>query len=1629
MNRRLLLRPALLVALVPALLAFTLDAATRDTQARAARRTRGQEKVTRGALRAFDASGKPAGECPLRHTAVRAEVSGFISRVTVTQEFENPFADKIEAVYVFPLPQAAAVDDMTMLVGGRTIRAKIMRRAQAQAAYQEARARGHVASLLEQERPNVFTQSVANILPGQSVKVTISYVETLRYEAGTYEWSFPVAVGARYIPSGGETGREQPFVVHPQTSEGGQQQGDDSPPPENSDAREPEREAPPPVSTRVPDAARINPARPPEGMRAGHDISIEVSLDAGVPLEAVTSSTHEIDVERRGAAGAVVRLGGGPVIPDKDFVLRYDVAGGRVEDALLTHASPRGRFFTLILQPPERVAPAQVVPKELVFVLDTSGSMSGFPIEKAKETMMLALGGLNPHDTFNLITFSGDTSILFPKPVPATPANVSKAKKFLASRKGEGGTEMMNAIRAALDASDSARHVRVVCFMTDGQVGDDFQIIDEVKKHPDARVFSMGFGNAPNRFLLDRMAEVGRGEVEYVTDGDDGSAAARRFHERVRDPLLTDLSVEWGGLAVADIYPKAIPDLFGAKPVVIVGRYERGASGVVRLRGRAAGGDFVRDVRVTLPDAESAHDVLATLWARRRVDELMGQNMSAMQSDDAATAPLREEVARLGLDFRLMTQFTSFVAVEERIVTDGGEPRRVDVPADAPPEAPRNVVEVGASVNYVTMTAQSSVVSTNSSTLSTTVVESGVHELPLNGRGVLGLATLLPGVAPATSAGAGGLSFSGQRPRSNSFQVDGVSADVDVAHGRGAGGYASGAAPGLVAGGGASGAVPVASWKELTVRTEYVEPEYGRAPGAQVSVVTRSGTNAFRGSLFGFFGHDALDANDWFANRHGVGSQPRRFADFGGTLGGPVLKDKTFFFLSYERQRLRRPAFSITDVPSLAARLAAPESVRAFLEAFPRPTGGARPDGFAEFAAPYSTPARLDSFVLRLDHVATDRLSFNARYGAANSSDEERGAGGTTTNTVSRVRSLAQTLTGTLNFLSSSSSAFEARANYSRVRVRDSRVLDGFGGAVVPGPDTEAGALLNVPTLPTTPGDSFAFDLGGRGTFLTRADEAANLQRQLNLVGSFNFVSGTHAFKLGADYRRLSPVIGRRASERDLYFEGVAGALAARVARDAAFTRTEDSRPVFTDFAAYAQDEWRILSKLTLTYGLRWELVPAPHAGGRVRPLAVTQAEDTSRLALAPSGTPPWGTTYFNFAPRFGVAYQLSEASGRELMLRAGFGLFYDTTNVEAGHAFADSYPFKLGGAAFDVPFTPGVAPTFAGPTRAAPLSAFDPKLKLPYTLRWHASVERAFGGAQKFTASYVGAAGRRLLLARTLIDPSPGFSLVRLTTNGGESDYHSARLQFTRVARGGLETIASYTLAKSLDDFSEDAPARALLRGDSERGPSDFDVRHTLAGYVSYKLPAPFDHGAANALSRNWAVDAIFNARSARPLNVVYGFPAAHGFAFLRPDLSGGVPLYVADSTAAGGRRLNPEAFAVHDTSRQGTLGRNALRGLPFYRLDVALRRRFNFGDEVNLQLRVEAFNLLNHPNFDDPVGTLALLGAPGATPTPHLYTYFGRSLAANGFGEWGARAGGFGPLYAPAGARTVNLSLKLTF
>lgn len=608
---------------------------------------------TPGALQMMDKDGKPAGFCPLKHTDVQGQVSGAVARVTVTQEFYNTSEEKIEAVYVFPLPQNAAVDDMTMQVGGRTIRGVIKERDEARKIYEAARQQGHVAALLDQERPNIFTQSVTNIEPGAAVKVMISYVEVLKYEEGHYEFVFPMVVGPRYIPGDYAVGKQG----------GGWA----------------------PDTNQVPDASKITPPVAKPGTRSGHDISVTVNIDAGIPIQNLRSLQHKVSIDRTNKSAAIVRLEDQNEIPNRDFILRYDPADAQMSDALLTHRddSNGDGYFTLILQPPARPAESDITPKEIVFVLDTSGSMSGFPVEKGKQLVSKMLTHLNPHDTFNLITFSGDTAILFPEPVYPTEANMARAQEFLDSRRGSGGTEMMKAIRAALDPSDASDHLRVVCFITDGYVGNDMEIIGEVKKHPNARVFSFGIGTSVNRFLLDKMAEAGRGEVEYVTLEQKAGPAADRLFERMRNPLLTDITIEWNGLPVKEVYPALIPDVFAAKPVVLYGRYTGAANGMITIHGRQAGAPYEKQIKVEFPQLRKQHDVLGSLWARQKIEHLMAADWGGMQAG-SPKEDLKRQITQLGLEHRLMTQFTSFVAVEEQTVTVGGEPKVIQVPVEMP---------------------------------------------------------------------------------------------------------------------------------------------------------------------------------------------------------------------------------------------------------------------------------------------------------------------------------------------------------------------------------------------------------------------------------------------------------------------------------------------------------------------------------------------------------------------------------------------------------------------------------------------------------------------------------------------------------------------------------------------------------------------------------------------------------------------------------------------------------------------------------------------------------------------------------------------------------------------------------
>ena len=601
--------------------------------------------------------GKVTGFVPLKHTGIKTEISGFVARIEVTQEFENVLPDAVEAVYVFPLPHESAVDGMTMTVGQREIRAVIKERDEARKIFEQARNTGHTAALLDQERPNIFTQSVTNIPPSGKVEIKLSVIELLKYEAGVYEFAFPLVVGPRYIP-GNPTSTGDHGTM--------------------------------PNTDQVPDASRISP--PVAGVdtadaHAGHNVSMEINLAAGVPVGDVESTSHKIFADRTGPDSYHIKLAKDAVLPNKDFILKYKVAGVGIDDAILAHSDKSGGYFTLILQPPNRPPEKSLVPRQLIFVLDTSGSMWGYPLDMAKKTIQRALDNLRKDETFNLITFSGDTRILFPEPVPATPENVAQAKTVLAGAYGGGGTEMMGAIRAALgddagkDKPMEADPIRVVCFMTDGYVGNDAEIIAEIKKHSDARVFSFGIGKAVNRFLLSKMAEEGHGDVEFVTAPGETQAAADRFYERVHSPVLTNISIDWNGLPVTDVYPREVRDLFSAKPIIITGRFTGNPSGKITIKGYQGTGDFSRVIPVDFSSAGANNAALEKIWARNKVEDLMSQDWNGIQSGNSAH---KAEIIQVGLEHSLATQYTSFVAVEERTVVSDGKPVKVEVPVELP---------------------------------------------------------------------------------------------------------------------------------------------------------------------------------------------------------------------------------------------------------------------------------------------------------------------------------------------------------------------------------------------------------------------------------------------------------------------------------------------------------------------------------------------------------------------------------------------------------------------------------------------------------------------------------------------------------------------------------------------------------------------------------------------------------------------------------------------------------------------------------------------------------------------------------------------------------------------------------
>jgi len=591
---------------------------------------------------------------PLRHTDVHAVITGYVGSVDVTQQFENPYAEKIEAVYMFPLPEKAAVSEFVMTIGERKIRGILRGKEEAQRIYQDARAQGYRASLLVQHRPNVFEQKVANIEPGKRIDVNIRYFHTLAYEDGWYSFVFPTVVGPRYNPAG----FKDPVTALPR-----------------GDHREP-----------IPGSA-VRYLRPNE--RSAHDIGIAVDVDAGVAIEEVAAS-HAIKTKMDGRNRAHVELASASTMPNRDFVLRFRVAGNAIKSSFLTYTDPKSKqgYFTLMIYPPSGLAALARRPLEMVFVIDTSGSMSGRPLEQAAAAVSAALDRLESGDTFQIMNFSTYVSALAAAPLPATHENRDRGRRYLRSLSADGGTEMLSGIRAALNYAPDPQRDRFVAFLTDGYIGNEVEIFSEVHRLIGAaRIFSFGVGNSVNRYLLDGLAMEGRGAAAYLALEDSADDVMSYFFERVSRPALTDVSIDWRGLAASQVYPRRIPDLFVGRPVVVTGQFKGGAETIV-VRGRV-GKDRLEFSLA--PDV--AQPAIRTLWARLRIDDLARRYAWSGSNDLAA------DIRSTALEYGLMSAYTSFVAVDasERTAGEHGTTVNQSVPVPDGVRYETTVVERSAS--------------------------------------------------------------------------------------------------------------------------------------------------------------------------------------------------------------------------------------------------------------------------------------------------------------------------------------------------------------------------------------------------------------------------------------------------------------------------------------------------------------------------------------------------------------------------------------------------------------------------------------------------------------------------------------------------------------------------------------------------------------------------------------------------------------------------------------------------------------------------------------------------------------------------------------------------------------------
>lgn len=606
-----------------------------------------------GLLRWFMGSNQQ-GTCPLRTTDYSVQVSGYVAKVTVKQKFSNPCKKNIEAVYTFPLSANGAVEEMFIEIGDRKIQGQIRDRDEAAKLYATAKYQGHTAALLEEQRSNVFTQSIANIEPGNSVVVTLKYTEVLDYRDGAFSLVLPTVVGPRFSP-------RCPLKANVGSISGNT------------------------------DASKLSPPILPVNKRAEHDVSIAVNLNAGVQTERIFSTTHPILTERSSKRQARIKLAHDRALPNRDFVLKWEVAQSDLKLGCVSYTNKNEKpgYFSLMLIPPERVTTKDASPKEMIFLIDCSGSQAGLPLEQAKGTLNYILDHMNPQDTFQIVAFSDTQSILFQSPQSANPVMLAKAKLFIAALSADGGTWMAPAVEAICKVPADKNRLRIVTFMTDGYVGNDLEIQGLVRKYRgSSRWFSFGTGGSVNRSLIEGIAREGGGEAEYVPLNANTKDIAAKFYARISTPVLADVRVSFEGLQTSEVYPAALTDLWAQRPVCLTGRFRKPGQGTVVLSGLRRGMPYEKRFEVCFPSDGNQDSSIGSMWARAKCDDLLARDFLGAHQGELKKE-LKQMIVATALEHHIMTPYTSFLAVETKRRVEG-VPEKVVVPVMMPHSLPNH---------------------------------------------------------------------------------------------------------------------------------------------------------------------------------------------------------------------------------------------------------------------------------------------------------------------------------------------------------------------------------------------------------------------------------------------------------------------------------------------------------------------------------------------------------------------------------------------------------------------------------------------------------------------------------------------------------------------------------------------------------------------------------------------------------------------------------------------------------------------------------------------------------------------------------------------------------------------------